>query len=128
MRDYLDLSPVPIDEPCAQVGPDDYMPQNEGRVPGFCQSAWPDLSPMPWPLVLAFALSPTLTMPELTYQSKACFNDDDESQTEWAYTIEGELPSLWDDEARAELTAKGFECVPQETHDFWAQDWKESAR
>jgi hypothetical protein len=96
-------------------------------VPGICQSAWPT-----FPEALAAGVGFRIKSNPYdagTYLSvEACFNDDDESQTEWAYTIEGELPSLWDDEARAELTAKGYECVPQETHDFWAQDWKESAR
>jgi hypothetical protein len=127
MRDYLDLSPTPVDEPCAQVGPDDYMP----RMRAECRAFVSQLG-RTFPEALAAGVGFRIksnTYDAGTYLSvEACFNDDDESQTEWAYTIEGELPSLWDDEARAELTAKGFECVPQETHDFWAQDWKESAR
>jgi hypothetical protein len=35
MRDFLDLSPVPIDEPCAQVGPDDYMPRMRAECRAF---------------------------------------------------------------------------------------------
>jgi hypothetical protein len=127
MRDYLDLSPTPVDEPCAQVGPDDYMPRMRAECRAFVNQLG-----RTFPEALAAGVGFRIksnTYDAGTYLSvEACFNDDDESQTEWAYTIEGELPSLWDDEARAELTAKGFECVPQETHDFWAQDWKESAR
>ena len=127
MRDYLDLSPVPIDEPCAQVGPDDYMPRMRAECRAFVNQLG-----RAFPEALAAGVGFRIKSNPYdagTYLSvEACFNDDDESQTEWAYTIEGELPSLWDDEARAELTAKGYECVPQETHDFWAQDWKESAR
>ena len=127
MRDYLDLSPTPVDEPCAQVGPDDYMP----RMRAECRAFVSQLG-RTFPEALAAGVGFRIksnTYDAGTYLSvEACFNDDDESQTEWAYTIEGELPSLWDDEARAELTAKGYECTPQETPDFWAQDWKESAR
>jgi hypothetical protein len=127
MRDYLDLSPTPVDEPCAQVGPDDYMP----RMRAECRAFVSQLG-RTFPEALAAGVGFRIksnTYDAGTYLSvEACFNDDDESQTEWAYTIEGELPSLWDDEARAELTAKGFECVPQETHDFWATDSREFVR
>jgi hypothetical protein len=127
MRDYLDLSPVPVDEPCAQVGPDDYMP----RMRAECRAFVSQLG-RTFPEALAAGVGFRIksnTYDAGTYLSvEACFNDDDESQTEWAYTIEGELPSLWDDEARAELTAKGYECVPQETPIFGRQDWKEFAR
>jgi hypothetical protein len=127
MRDYLDLSPTPVDEPCAQVGPDDYMP----RMRAECRAFVSQLG-RTFPEALAAGVGFRIksnTYDAGTYLSvEACFNDDDESQTEWAYTIEGELPSLWDDEARAELTAKGFECVPQETPDFWATDSREFVR
>jgi hypothetical protein len=127
MRDYLDLSPVPIDEPCAQVGPDDYMPRMRAECRAFVNQlgrAFPD----------ALAAGVGFRIKSSPYDAgtylsvEACFNDDDESQTEWAYTIECELPRFWDDEARAELTAKGFECTPQETTDFWATDSREFVR
>jgi hypothetical protein len=127
MRDYLDLSPTPVDEPCAQVGPDDYMP----RMRAECRAFVSQLG-RTFPEALAAGVGFRIksnTYDAGTYLSvEACFNDDDESQTEWAYTIEGELPSLWDDEARAELTAKGYECTPQETPDFWATDSREFVR
>ena len=127
MRDFLDLSPVPIDEPCAQVGPGDYMP----RMRAECRAFVSQLG-RTFPEALAAGVGFRIksnTYDAGTYLSvEACFNDDDESQTEWAYTIEGELPSLWDDEARAELTAKGYECTPQETPDFWATDSREFVR
>jgi hypothetical protein len=58
---------------------------------------------------------------------QAVFDDEDEEQTEWAYTIENELPESWDEEARAELAAKGYDTVPRES--FWnASPWQEFAR
>jgi hypothetical protein len=127
MRDFLDLSPVPIDEPCAQVGPGDYMPRMRAECKAFVsqlERAFPDALAAG----VGFRIRSNPHDMGSYLEVEPCFDDEDEAQTEWAYTIEGEIPSLWDDEARAELTAKGFECVPQETHDFWAQDWKESAR
>jgi hypothetical protein len=127
MRDFLDLSPVPIDEPCAQVGPGDYMPRMRAECKAFVsqlERAFPDALAAG----VGFRIRSNPHDMGNYLEVQAVFDDEDEAQTEWAYTIENEIPQFWDDEARAELTAKGFECVPQETHDFWAQDWKESAR
>jgi hypothetical protein len=43
---------------------------------------------------------------------QAIFDDEDEDQTEWAFVIEGSLPEHWDDDARLELLAAGYETVP----------------
>jgi hypothetical protein len=48
---------------------------------------------------------------------QACFDDEDEAQTEWAYLIESDLPEAWDDEARAQLAAEGYMTVPRS--EFW---------
>jgi hypothetical protein len=58
---------------------------------------------------------------------QAVFDDENEEQTEWAYTIENELPEAWDEEARVELAAKGYDTVPRES--FWnPSPWQEFAR
>lgn len=127
MRDFLDLSPTPIDEPCAQVNRDsDYMPRMRAECRAFVNQLG-----RTFPDALAAGVGFRIKSNPHDFGSylsvEAVFDDEDESQTEWAYTIEGELPSLWDDEARTELTAKGYECIPQEN--FWtAPDWKEFAR
>jgi hypothetical protein len=93
MRDYLDLSPTPVDEPCAQVGPGDYMPRMRAECKAFVNPSLAEPFPKPWPLVLAFALrSNPHDAGAYLSKSKPCFNDEDEAQTEWAYTIENELP------------------------------------
>jgi hypothetical protein len=40
------------------------------------------------------------------------FDDEDEHQTHWAFTIENDLPEAWDDQARAELAAADYLAVP----------------
>ena len=126
MRDFLDLSPVPIDEPCAQVGPGDYMPRMRAECKAFVsqlERAFPD--------ALAAGVYFRIRSNPHDFGSylsvEACFNDEDEAQTEWAYTIENEIPEAWDDEARAELAAQGYECVPRS--EFWTMTpWTEFAR
>ena len=126
MRDFLDLSPVPTDEPCAQVGPDNYMPRMRAECKAFVaqlERTFPD----------ALAAGVYFRIRSNPYDAgtylsvEAVFDDEDEDQAEWVYTIEGELPEAWDQEARAELAAKGYECVPRDN--FWtAPDWTECAR
>jgi len=126
MRDYLDLSPVPIDEPCAQVSPDNYMPRMRAECKAFVaqlERAFPD----------ALAAGVYFRIRSNPYDAgtylsvEAVFDDEDEAQTEWAYTIENEIPEAWDDEARAELAAKGYECVPRS--EFWTMTpWTDLAR
>ena len=116
MRDFLDLSPVPIDEPCAQVGPGDYMPRMRSECKAFVaqlERAFPD--------ALAAGVRFRIRSNPHDFGSylevQACFDDEDEAQTEWAYTIEAELPWFWDDDARIFLAAEGYETVPRT--EFW---------
>ena len=126
MKDFLDLSPTPTDEPCAQVGPGDYMPQMRTECNAFraqLERAFP----------LAVEAGVYFRVKSNPYDAgsylsvQAVFDDEDEAQTEWAFTIEGELPEAWDEEARAELAAKGYDTVPRES--FWnPSPWQEFAR
>lgn len=126
MRDYLDLSPTPTDEPCAQVGSDDYAKRARFECRAFMnqlERAFPDA-------VAAGVYFRIKSNPHdfgSYLEVQAVFDDEDESQTEWAYTIESELPQAWDDDARNELAAAGIETVPRD--DFWtAPSWTEYAR
>jgi hypothetical protein len=126
MRDFLDLAPVPIDEPCAQVGPGDYMPRMRSECKAFVsqlERAFPEA-------VAAGVYFRIRSNPHdfgSYLEVQAVFDDEDEAQTEWAYTIENEIPEAWDDEARAELAAQGYECVPRS--EFWSMTpWTEFAR
>ena len=112
MRDYLDLAPVPIDEPCAMVGSYDYHARARAECFAFCgqlKRAFPE----------ALAAGVTFRIKSNHHELgsylevQACFDDENEEQTEWAYLIENELPEAWDDQARAQLAAAGYLAVPR---------------
>jgi hypothetical protein len=116
MRDYLDLDPVPVDEPCASVGQPDYWPRARLECRAFInqlERAFPDA-------VAAGVYFKIKSNPHDfgSYLSvQVVYDDDDEAQTEWAYMIEDELPIAWDEDARNELAAHGYATVPRT--EFW---------
>jgi hypothetical protein len=126
MKDYLDLDTVPVDESCAAVGQPDYQKRARLEARAFIaqlERTFPDA-------VAAGVYFKVKSNPHDfgSYLSvQVVFDDEDEAQTEWAYTIESELPNTWDDDARNELAANGYETVPR--HEFWKPNpWTENAR
>ena len=126
MKDFLDLDTVPVDDPSASVGQPDYSTRARLEARAFVaqlQRAFPDA-------VAAGVYFKIKSNPHDfgSYLSvQMVFDDDDEAQTEWAFTIEGELPNTWDDDARNELAAHGYETVPRDN--FWGDNpWTEFAR
>jgi hypothetical protein len=116
MRDYLDLDTVPCDEPCASVGQPDYSTRARLEARAYVaqlQRAFPDA--VAAGLYFRIKSNPHDFGSYLSVQ--VVFDDDDEAQTEWAYMIEDELPIAWDDDARNELAANGYETVPRT--EFW---------
>ena len=117
MRDYLDLSAVPADEPCAAVGSDDYAKRARLECRAFV-----DQLERTFPDAVAAGVYFRIKSNPHDFGSylevQACFDDEDEAQTEWAYTIEAELPWFWDEDARIFLAAEGYETVPRT--EFWA--------
>jgi porphobilinogen deaminase len=112
MRDYLDLAPTPIDEPCAMVEKSgDYLPRMRAECRAFAHQL-----ERTFPEALEAGCSFRVKSNAHEFGSylevQVCFNDNDEHMTHWAYMIEAELPELWDDEARAELAAAGYLAVP----------------
>ena len=117
MRDYLDLAPTPIDEPCAMVEKTgDYMP----RMRAECRAFVGKLE-RTFPEALEAGCSFRVKSNPHEFgqylEVQACFDDEDEAQTEWAYLIENELPEAWDETARAQLAAEGYMTVPRS--EFW---------
>jgi hypothetical protein len=116
MRDYLELSSVPIDEPCAMVGSADYHRRARLECRVFInqlERAFPEAIAAG----LYFRIKANGHDFGTYYEVEAVFDNEDENQTEWAYTIEDELPIAWDEDARNELAAAGIETVPRD--DFW---------
>ena len=113
MRDYLDLSPTPVDEPCAMVEKTgDYMP----RMRAECRAFVGQLE-RAFPLAVEAGLYFRIKSNPHEFGSylevQAVFDDEDEAQTEWAYLIESNLPEAWDETARAQLAAEGYMTVPR---------------
>jgi hypothetical protein len=116
MRDYLDLDTVPCDEPCASVGQPDYSTRARLEARAYVaqlQRAFPDA--VAAGVYFRIKSNPHDFGSYLSVQ--VVYDDDDEAQTEWAYMIEDELPIAWDDDARNELAANGYDTVPR--HEFW---------
>ena len=111
MKDYLELCSVPINEPCAGVGSDDY----ERRARLECRVFIHQLErtfPEAMETGLYFRIKSNPHDFGSYYEVQAVFDDEDESQTEWAFVIEGELPEHWDNDARNELAAHGYDAIP----------------
>lgn len=111
MKDFFDLDTVPCGEPCAAVGQPDYSTRARLEARAFIaqlERAFPDA--VAAGVYFRIKSNPHDFGSYLSVQ--VVFNDDDEAQTEWAYTIEGELPMFWDDDARNELAAHGYETIP----------------
>jgi hypothetical protein len=126
MKDYLDLDTVPCDEPCASVGQPDYS--KRARLEARAYVAQLERA---FPLAVDAGVYFRVKSNPHDFGSylsvQVVFDDEDEAQTEWAYTIESELPNTWDDDARNELAANGYDTVPRDN--FWgANPWTELAR
>ena len=112
MRDYLDLSPTPVNEPCAMVeSTGEYLPRMRAECRAFAHQL-----ERTFPLAIEAGCSFRVKSNAHEFGSylevQVRFDDDDEAQTHWAFMIEADLPELWDDAARAELAAAGYMAVP----------------
>ena len=117
MRDYLDLAPTPIDEPCAMVEKTgDYLPRMRAECKAFAHQL-----ERTFPEALEAGCSFRVKSNPHEFgqylEVQVCFNDNDEHQTHWAFMIENDLPEAWDDQARAELAEAGYLTVPRS--EFW---------
>ena len=112
MRDFLELSPTPADEPCAMVGSDDYMTRARAECRAFIGQL-ERTYPLAVEAGVYFRIKSNPHDFGTYLEVQACFDDEDEDQTQWAYLIEGYLPETWDDQARAQLAAAGYLAVPR---------------
>ena len=95
MRDFFDFDTVPCDEPCAQVGDDDYrlnarteakrfIAMLERRFPNKPEKAYFSIKSNPHDFG--------------TYYSVALyFDDNDEASMGYAYHVEANLPATWEE-------------------------------
>lgn len=87
MRDYLTLGPVPTDEPCAQVGADDYYQRARlecGRYAEQIRRHYPEPEH-------GYLITKGFSHDFGTYYEVcAVFDDEDEVSTHWAFEVESD--------------------------------------
>jgi hypothetical protein len=110
MRDYVSIGSSPCDEECAQVGTDNYVEQSKKECRAFANQ-----------LQRAFGDPPdgaSIGVKSFdhdfgTYREVVCYFDDVYPDSiAYAFKLENEAPTNWDDKAREEL---GLATVTQAT-------------
>jgi len=87
MKDYLTIGPVPCNEPCAQVGADDYTQQARlecGRFAEQIRRHYPE------PDAGYIAVKRFAHDFGAYFECVAVFDDADREATEWAYRVESD--------------------------------------
>ena len=96
MRDFMEIGSSPCDEPCAQVGEDNYMERGREECKRFIELIRKKLGDEPPGAHLA-----TKTFPHDfgSYAEVVCyFEDSDEEANRYAYLCESEAPRTWQDD------------------------------
>lgn len=102
MRDYIELGPVPADEPCAQVGTPDAdlrMRVEVGEYVNQLRRTFPQVAAAG----AAFRLKRFSHEFGDYYEAVVAYDDESEAQTAAAFAVEANLPSSWDETARRAL-------------------------
>lgn len=101
MREELSLAPVPLDEPCAQLGEPDYSARARRECRAFIGQLERQFGEPPSGACLKITQNPHDFGTYLDVE--VIFDDSVEEAVEWAYNIEANLPASWDEAALAEL-------------------------
>jgi len=117
--EYLEIGPTPNGEDCAQVGSDDYSIKS--RVEGRAYAHQ---------LMRMFPNPPdgvTFTLKSFPHDFGSYlevvvkYPIDNEEAENFAFNVENNAPENWDEEAKAELTAKGYFNQSQPEESMWDQ-------
>ena len=105
MMEYIELGSVPCDEPCAQVGDDDYRERARRECRAYINQLTRMIKSAGKEIPEGFRLVIKSNPHDFgTYHEIACkFQDDNEAACELAYWVDENAPSLWDGEALREL-------------------------
>lgn len=115
MRDYLNIGSTPADEPCAQVGRDDYLRQSMTETIVFTHQCQRVLAAN-YPEVLVNVVGKSFPHDFGTYREVVVYYDDnDQKQVEQAFFLESSDISNWDEEALKELTAHNYTLHLEQT-------------
>ena len=101
MKDSLNLSPVPLNEECAQLGSAEYSSQSRKECTAFIAQLERVFGPAPSGAYFKITSNPHDFG---TYRDvDIVFNDENETASDYAYRVEANLPEFWDEEAKVEL-------------------------
>ena len=108
MRDYLNIGPTPADEPCAQVGRDNYHRHSMTETIAFTHQ-WQRVLADNYPEVLVNVVGKSFPHDFGTYREVVVYyDDDDQKQVEQAFFLESADISNWDEEALKELASHNY--------------------
>ncbi len=106
MKDSLDLSCVPYEEPCAQVGNPDHDKNAIRECRAYIGQLRRVFGPEPEGCRLKLKSNPHDFG---SYLSVICVYDDTNPvHVEYAYGIDAKAPANWDEQARTELESASF--------------------
>ena len=101
MREHLDLGSTPADEPCAQVGSDDYQERARKETRAYVNQLRRMFGPEPEGSKIAAKSNPH---DYGSYFSVVVYYDPKiPASIDYAFNVENNLPGKWDEEARKEL-------------------------
>lgn len=101
MTDKLELGPTPSNEDCAQVGSEDYAIKARAECRAMIAQLRRGFGPEPEGARLIIASNPHDYGSYLEVAVK--FDDNYPQAVDYAFKLESEYPSDWDDTARLEL-------------------------
>lgn len=106
MRDYLFIGPTPAEEPCAQLGTDYYTPRAQIECRAFMAQLQRQFGKPPGSA--SFRISRCAHELGTYLEVVIVFNDNSEEEIDYAFNVESNSPSHWDEEAIAELRSLNY--------------------
>ncbi len=101
MREYLELSPNPVDEKCVQTGEENYASRQRKECQIFIAQLRRQFGEEPFGAYFKVKGNPHDFG---TYYEVAIYYDDnEEAAAEYAYDVENNLPEKWDEQSLAEI-------------------------
>jgi hypothetical protein len=108
MRDYLELATtVPSDEPCAQVGSDNYTRNSRLEAEAFRDQIYRVFGDPPAGTGIRIKSCPHDFGSYLDLQ--IAYDDDEDDSCGWTFEVESNLPERWDEIALKKLKEDGYE-------------------
>jgi hypothetical protein len=94
MQDFITLGTAPVDEPCAQLGQEDYYKKVRAECRRFITLLRQKFGDEP--AGVRFAIKPFDHDFGVYYEVVCFFNTEDEHAAHYAYRCEDELPATWE--------------------------------